>query len=91
MVIAISHAALGACFSTLIPINPIATSVGVSLGYFLVKEAFDISHGGSVHDSFVDAAFLGVGALYFGPSWWPWMVCSLALIGAVMRKVRRGL
>lgn len=87
-VIGIGHVMLGAALQGLLGAVGAAARLLITAGYWLAKERGDLKRGGSLRDGLVDAAFVGVGAFYSGPRWWPVAVMLVVGVGAVIRERR---
>ena len=61
--------------------------VAVALAYWAAKELRDLRRGGNLWDGVVDAVGVGIGALYAGPWWWPFL--ALAFMGLLMVRAQR--
>ena len=88
-VVGIGHVMLGAALQGLLGWSGAALRVLIAVGYWLAKERGDIRRGGALRDGLVDAAFVGVGAFYSGPRWWPLAVMATVCVGAAIREAGR--
>lgn len=82
-VVAAVVAGLGALGLALPEWAPLA----VALAYWAAKELRDLRRGGNLWDGVVDAVGVGIGALYAGPWWWPFL--ALAFMGFLMVRAQR--
>lgn len=57
-----------------------ATALAVAAAYWLAKELPDIFNGGDPWDGVEDTAAVGIGALYAGPAWWPFVALAFAVL-----------
>ena len=71
LVIALAHVILGAALASVLP-------VWLVIVIYVLKEAWDVSRGGSARDSLWDTAAVVLGTFY-GPAWWPIAAIILAL------------
>lgn len=89
-VIGIGHVMLGAALAGLFGFAAAGLRLALALAYWLVKERGDLRRGGSLRDGLIDSAFVGVGAFYSGPAWWPVAVLVTVSVGAWIKQYRGG-
>lgn len=88
-VIALGHVMLGAALQGALGWTAAGARLAVAVAYWWAKERGDLRRGGSLRDGLIDAAFVGVGAFYEGPRWWPIAVLTTVALGALIRESKR--
>lgn len=88
-VIALGHVMLGAALQGALGAAGALARLALTAVYWLAKERGDLRRGGTLKDGLIDAAFVGVGAFYAGPRWWPVVVMMTVACGALIKEARR--
>jgi len=83
------HAVLGAALCAHLGLWGVGFAFLLAVAYWLVKERRDYARGGAVWDGLEDAVMVSLGAWY-GPVWWPAMICAAGVYIMASAAWRRG-